>query len=101
MLVPTAPMIRITSEAQLPQLAGIPLAPTTSPLLSAHQMGTVRFSPNERDGGADPDGQVYGTKGVYVFDSSGFPSSASSPTMAPILTVSRYLSRKLLAKLPG
>ena len=38
------------------------------------------FQPTDKDGGADPDGQVYGTRGVYVFDSSGFPSSASSHT---------------------
>ena len=35
---------------------------------------------------------------IYVFDSSGFPTSASSHTMAPILTVSRFLTRQLLAK---
>jgi choline dehydrogenase-like flavoprotein len=100
-LVPNAPPLRLTSEADLARVTELSLAPTTAPLLSAHQMGTVRFAPNEKDGGADPDGQVYGTKGVYVFDSSGFPSSASSHTMAPILTISRYLSRKLLAKLPA
>jgi choline dehydrogenase-like flavoprotein len=100
-LVPNSPPLRFRSEADLKNVASLSLAPTTAPLLSAHQMGTVRFAPNESDGGADPDGQVYGTRGVYVFDSSGFPSSASSHTMAPILTVSRYLSRKLLAKLPA
>ncbi|MHB8876255.1 MAG: GMC oxidoreductase, partial [Myxococcaceae bacterium] len=75
------------------------LPPATAPLLSAHQQGTVRFSTSERDGGADPDGQVWGTKGVYVFDSSGYPSSASSHTMTPIITTSRYLARKLAVRL--
>lgn len=99
-LVPSAPPLRFTSERDLERISELSLAPATSPLLSAHQMGTVRFSPHESGGGANPDGQVYGTRGVYVFDSSGFPSSASSHIMAPILTVSRYLTRKLLAALP-
>ena len=98
-LVPSAPAIRVRSEAELARLDALSLAPATAPMLSAHQMGTVRFAPNEKDGGANPDGLVYGTRGVYVFDSSGFPSSASSHIMAPILTTSRYLSRKLLAAL--
>ena len=97
-LVPVSPSVKITSEADLAQVADISLAPATSPLLSAHQMGTVRFAPNAKDGGADPDGQVYGTRGIFVFDSSGFPSSASSHTMTPIITVSHYLSQKLLAR---
>jgi choline dehydrogenase-like flavoprotein len=98
-VVPSSTAVRVKSEADLAQLDGLSLAPATAPLLSAHQMGTVRLAPNENDGGADPDGQVYGTRGVYVFDSSGYPSSASSHTMAPILTTSRYLTRKLLARL--
>lgn len=100
-LVPTLPALRLTSEADLARVDGLKFEPATSPFLSAHQMGTVRFSPNERDGGANPDGQVYGARDVYVFDSSGFPSSASSHTMAPIITVSRFLTRKLLSRLPA
>ncbi len=97
-LVPISPMISLKSLADLKQLERLTLKSATSPLISAHQMGTVRFAANERDGGADPDGQVYGTRGVYVFDSSGFPSSASSHTMAPIIAFSHYLSQKLLTR---
>ncbi|MBI3181735.1 MAG: GMC family oxidoreductase [Myxococcales bacterium] len=95
-LVPAAPPLYLRSEADLPELDGLSLEPATVPLMSAHQQGSVRFAPSERDGGASPDGQVYGTRGVYVFDSSGFPSSASSHTMTPIITVSRYLTQRLL-----
>jgi choline dehydrogenase-like flavoprotein len=97
-LVPVSPMITLRSENDLKRLDGLTLESATSPMLSAHQMGTVRFSPNAKDGGADPDGQVYGTRGVFVFDSSGFPSSASSHTMAPIIAFSHYLSQKLLSR---
>lgn len=93
--VPTSPPVVLESEADLGRVDAISLAPATAPLLSAHQQGTVRFAPSPQLGGADPDGRVYGTKGIYVFDTSGFPSSASSHTMTPVLTVAHYLSAKL------
>jgi len=97
-VVPTTPAISIRSQRDLSRLDGLDLRPASAPLISAHQQGTVRFAANERDGGADPSGRVYGTRDVYVFDSSGFPSSASSHTMTPILTISRYLAQRLLSE---
>ena len=61
-------------------------------MISAHQQGTVRFAASEKDGGANLDGQVYGTKDVYVFDSSGYPTTGSSHTMTPIISSSRRTS---------
>jgi len=95
--VPTSPPLHLSSEKDLASIDGLGLESATAPYLSAHQQGTIRFSPDEKTGGAKPTGEVYGTKDVYVFDSSGFPSSASSHTMAPIITISRFLTRRLLA----
>jgi choline dehydrogenase-like flavoprotein len=55
----------------------------------------VRFSHSAATGASNPDGLVYGTKDIYVFDSSGFPSSSSSHTMTPIMTIAHYLAAKL------
>ena len=96
-MVPTTPTVSIKSESDLAAIDSISLRPASAPLISAHQQGTVRFASSAKDGGADPDGLVYGTRDIYVFDSSGFPSSASSHTMTPIITMSRYLSRRLLS----
>lgn len=96
-VVPTTPAITLRSQRDLALLDSLDLRPASAPLISAHQQGTIRFAPKPSHGGADPAGQVYGTRDVYVFDSSGFPSSASSHTMTPILTISRYLSRQLLS----
>jgi choline dehydrogenase-like flavoprotein len=96
-IVPTVPVVRFRSVADLDRANAMTFAPVTAPLLSAHQQGTVRMAPSASQGGADPDGQVYGTRGVYVFDTSVFPSSASSHTMAPTLAMSRYLASKLAA----
>jgi choline dehydrogenase-like flavoprotein len=97
-VVPVVPPVVVKSEADLAKIDAITLRPASAPLLSAHQQGTVRFAPSEKDGAADPNGQVYGTKGIFVFDSSGFPTSASSHTMAPIITVARFLTTRLLAE---
>ncbi len=96
--VPTFPPVRIAREADLTNVDRFEFAPASAPLLSAHQQGTVRFASSPTGGGANPDGEVYGTKGVYVFDSSGFPSSSSSHTMTPIITFSHYLTDRLLAR---
>ena len=98
-LVPVVPPLIIRNERELSSIDSIPFDAATAPLISAHQQGTVRFSPTAKTGAADPDGQVYGTRDVYVFDSSGFPTSASSHTMTPILTLSRYLTTRLNARL--
>lgn len=95
-LIPTAAPVRISKEADLGLIDAISFSQASAPLLSAHQQGSVRFSSSEKEGSAAPDGRVYGTKGVYVFDSSGFPSSASSHTMAPIITISRLLTKQLI-----
>jgi GMC oxidoreductase len=97
-LVPTVPPISIRADADLARVEAMSLEPTTAPFLSAHQQGGLRLAPSPRAGAADPDGQVYGTRGVYAFDSSGFPSSASSHTMAPIIAAAHHLAARLLAR---
>ncbi len=98
-LVPTVPPLTIRSAREAQQAQQLTLAPASAPMISAHQQGTVRFAASERDGGADLNGQVYGTRDVYVFDSSGFPTSASSHTMTPIIASSRMLTTKLLTRI--
>ncbi len=98
-LVPTTPAVFIRSTKEAKKAQQISFAPATAPMISAHQQGTVRFASSERDGGADLDGRVYGTKDVYVFDSSGYPTTASSHTMTPIISSSRMLTAKLMTRI--
>ncbi len=98
-LVPTVPAVFIRSAKEAKKAQEISFAPATAPMISAHQQGTVRFAASERDGGADLDGRVYGTKDIYVFDSSGYPTTASSHTMTPIISSSRMLTAKLLTRI--
>lgn len=98
-VVPMAQPLVIRSAKDAQRANEIAFSPATAPLMSAHQQGTVRMAPSERDGGADLDGRVFGTKDIYVFDSSGFPTSASSHTMTPIIAASRMLTTKLLTRI--
>ena len=92
------PPLVLRNEADLARVDALTFAPATMPLISAHQQGGVRMAPSPRHGAAAPNGQVYGTRGVYVFDSSGFPTSSSSHTMTPILTMAHALSARLLTE---
>ncbi len=94
--VPVGTGLSVKREADLDQLDGLRLRPADAPLISAHQMGSLRMAASPKQGAIDPAGQVYGTRGVYVFDTSGFPSSASTHTMTPTITMARYLSARLL-----
>ncbi len=94
--MPVGTGISVKSSADLSKLDGLRLRPADAPLISAHQMGSLRMAPSATDGAIDPTGQVYGTRGVYVFDTSGFPSSASTHTMTPTITMARYLSARLV-----
>ncbi|MCC6214405.1 MAG: GMC family oxidoreductase [Polyangiaceae bacterium] len=97
-MVPTARPVVVRREADLAEIDRLDFSPATTPFVSAHQQGSVRMAPSERDGATAPSGRLWGTRGIYVFDSAVFPTSASSHIMAPILTVSRWLARRLLAE---
>ncbi len=98
-VVSDVPPVSVRSEADLARIDAISFRPATVPLLSAHQQGGVRMAGAERDGAADPEGRVHGARDVLVLDSGGYPSSASSHTMAPIIAVSHFQAARLLARL--
>jgi len=98
-VVPTMPPVIIESEADFARVNDIHFAPASVPLISAHQQGTMRMANSAADGAVDPEGLVWGTRDVYVFDTSVFPSSASSHTMTPVMTVARFLATGLAERL--
>lgn len=98
-LLPTVPPLVIRSASEAKQAQELTFEPASAAMISAHQQGTVRFAASDRNGGADLNGQVYGTRDIYVFDSSGYPTSAASHTMAPIIASSRMLTTKLLTRI--
>ncbi|MBM4345372.1 MAG: GMC family oxidoreductase [Deltaproteobacteria bacterium] len=91
-LVACAPPIVVRSERELGLLDGLSFAPATIGLISAHQQGGTRVAVRAERGVCAPDGQVWGAAGVYVCDGGVFPSTSSTHTMAPILTVAHALA---------
>ncbi|MEZ6093158.1 MAG: GMC family oxidoreductase [Pirellulaceae bacterium] len=66
-------------------------------LFSAHQFSTCRISNSAKGGVVDTCGRVFGTKNVYVTDSSVLPTAPGVNPMLTITTVSHYLSQKIKA----
>lgn len=95
--VPSVPPLRFTRSSDLAKADTLEVGPCRAPLLSAHQQGGVRMSASSTGGAATPEGLVRGTNGVYVVDSGLYPTSASSHTMAPIMTTARMLADGILA----
>ncbi|MEZ4338711.1 MAG: GMC oxidoreductase [Sandaracinaceae bacterium] len=63
------------AKRDIQHIDAMDLRPATAPLLSAHQQGTARMSASAAEGAIDPDGQVWGTRGIYVMDASMFPAA--------------------------
>ncbi|UKZ80749.1 hypothetical protein TrVFT333_008513 [Trichoderma virens FT-333] len=60
---------------------------------SAHQMGTCRMSATKESGVVDQKGSVWGTKNLYVADSSVFPSASGVNPMVTVMSIADWISR--------
>lgn len=71
------------------------------PCSSAHQMGTCRMSASEEDGAVDPFGKVWATEGLYVADSSVFPSASGVNPMITVMAIADRIARAVDRDLKG
>jgi hypothetical protein len=58
---------------------------------SAHQMGTARIHPDEKQGVVGLNGKVHGLDNVYIVDSSTFPRCSGVNPMITIQSMSHFL----------
>lgn len=72
-----------------------PLVAEMGTAASAHQMGTCRMASCPKKGVVNPDGQVWGTEGLYVADASVFPSASGVNPMITNMAITDWTSRKL------
>ncbi|HYG58311.1 MAG TPA: GMC family oxidoreductase N-terminal domain-containing protein, partial [Symbiobacteriaceae bacterium] len=70
--------------------------PNQLSLFSAHQMGTCRMGGSRRTAVADPSGQVYGVKGLYVADASAFPAASGVNPMITIMSLAGWVSKQIV-----
>lgn len=69
--------------------------PTRAPLLSFHQMGSLRMGSDPTTSATGRDGAVHGTRGLYVMDASLFPSASGVNPMITISTLAHQAAQEL------
>ena len=69
--------------------------PNRLTLFSAHQMSSCRITASPHDGVADPDGQVWGVRGLYVTDASAFPSACGVNPMLTVMALARRTAERM------
>jgi choline dehydrogenase-like flavoprotein len=72
------------------------IVPNRILLFSAHQMSSCRIGTAPRDSVADPDGQVWGVRGLYVTDASAFPTASGVNPMLTIMALAHRTARRML-----
>ncbi len=97
-IVPAAPPVLVHSEAELSRIDAMTFDPATISLISAHQQGGARLGTDRARSVCDLTGQVWGTRSVFVMDGSVFPSTSSSHTMTPIITMAHALADRLVQR---
>jgi choline dehydrogenase-like flavoprotein len=85
-------------------LAAMDFRPHRGLIASAHQMGTLRMGANAADHPADPDGRLRRDsrgsviRGLYVADTSTFPTAIGVNPMVTVMAMARRISRTVLAE---
>ncbi|MCC5949278.1 MAG: GMC family oxidoreductase [Nitriliruptoraceae bacterium] len=67
-------------------------------LFSAHQMGSARMGADPATSVADPHGQLHDTPGVWIGDTSAFPSAVGSNPMLTCMALARRTAHAILAE---
>ena len=85
----------IRSEADVARIDALRLESCDLAMLSAHPQGSCRMGPDPTTSVVGMDFRVHGTEGVYVCDASVFPTTASTHTMVPVMTMAHLLADSL------
>jgi long-chain-alcohol oxidase len=79
-------------------------SPHRGTIASAHQMGTLRMGADPTSHPADPRGRIRDdprgsiVPGLYVADSSTFPTAIGVNPMVTVMTMAKRVSRTVLAE---
>ena len=87
------------------RVAKMDFGPNRGSVFSAHQMGTVRMGASPRDHACDPHGRVRArarrdrlVAGLYVADSSLFPTALGLNPMLTVMALARRVARTVLSE---
>ena len=64
-------------------------------LFSAHQMSSCRIGRDRASSVADPDGQVWDARGLYVTDASAFPSASGVNPMMTVMALAMRTAQRM------
>jgi choline dehydrogenase-like flavoprotein len=70
-------------------------------LFSAHQMGSARMGTDPTTSVADPTGQLHDVPGVWIGDTSAFPTAVGSNPMLTCMALARRTAHQILATRPA
>ncbi|TAL06977.1 MAG: hypothetical protein EPO00_10140 [Chloroflexota bacterium] len=90
-------------EAFVARVEAMDFGANRGTVFSAHQMGTIRMGADARDHAADPRGRVRDVDGgiidgLYVTDTSTFPTGIGVNPMLAVMSMARRVSRTVLAE---
>ena len=85
-------------DAWLEGLRATPVGAGGLAAFSAHQMGTARMGTDPATSVADPHGQLHDTPGVWVGDTSAFPTSSGVNPMVSCMALARRTAHAILAE---
>lgn len=71
------------------------VAPNRLTIFSAHQMASCRIGSDRASSVANPDGQVWDVRGLYVTDASAFPSSSGVNPMLSVMALARHTAERI------
>ncbi len=69
------------------------------PLFSAHQMSSARIAGSAKQGVANPNGETYEIKGLYITDASVLPTCSGVNPMLTISAVGHFLAQRIKSKM--
>jgi len=83
-------------EAWLAQLYAMPFGAGGIALGSAHQMGSARMGTDPADSVADPTGELHDVKGVWIGDTSAFPTPTGANPMLSCMALAHRTAENIL-----
>ncbi len=74
-----------------------PLDPYEHAIFALHQMGSARMGRDPKTSAADPWGQLHDTPGVWIGDTSAFPTATGTNPMATCMALARRTAHAIAA----
>ena len=70
-------------------------------LFAAHQMGTCRMGTDPETSVANPDGELHDTQGVWIGDTSAFPTASGTNPMITVMALAHRTAEAIAAASPA